>query len=63
MSSSSYHDACKRAYKEYPRDLINTITKIRNDDPDYGYRRVTQELHNQVCVKNHENERYSLYCI
>ncbi|WP_156835023.1 hypothetical protein [Weissella jogaejeotgali] len=43
MSSSSYYDACKRAYKEYPRDLINTITAIRNENPDYGYRRVTQE--------------------
>jgi len=43
MSSSSYYDACKRAYKEYPRDLINAITAIRNENPDYGYRRVTQE--------------------
>ena len=54
MSSSSYYDACKRAYKEYPRDLINAITAIRNENPDYGYRRVTQELHNQGFNTNHK---------
>ena len=47
MSSSSYHDACKRAYKEYPRELIDAIISIRDDNPDYGYRRVTQELRNR----------------
>ncbi|MBJ7687389.1 IS3 family transposase, partial [Weissella confusa] len=54
MSSSSYHDACKRAYKEYPRDLIDVITSIRDENPDYGYRRVTQELHNRGFNTNHK---------
>lgn len=51
MSSSSYHDACKRAYKAYPRELIDTITAI---NPDYGYRRVTQELHHRGFKTNHK---------
>ncbi|UYY91402.1 hypothetical protein [Weissella confusa] len=32
MSSSSYHDVSKRAYKEYPRELIDVITSIRGDN-------------------------------
>ncbi|MBJ7642060.1 transposase, partial [Weissella confusa] len=54
MSSSSYHDACKRAYKEYPRELIDAIISIRDDNPDYGYRRVTQELRNRGFNTNHK---------
>lgn len=33
MSSSSYHNACKRAHKEYPEDFI----PIHDDNPDHGY--------------------------
>ena len=54
MSSSSYHDACKRAYKAYPRELINEMISIRDDNPDYGYRRVTYELHNRGFTANHK---------
>ena len=32
LSSSSYHDVSKRAYKEYPRELIDVITSIRGDN-------------------------------
>ena len=54
MSSSSYHDACKRAYKTYPREWINEITAIRHENPDYGYRRVTAELHHRGLKANHK---------
>ncbi|WP_167849339.1 hypothetical protein [Weissella confusa] len=32
MSSNSYHDVSKRAYKEYSRELIDMITSIRGDN-------------------------------
>ncbi|MBJ7699325.1 IS3 family transposase, partial [Weissella confusa] len=43
-----------RAYKEYPRELIDAIISIRDDNPDYGYRRVTQELRNRGFNTNHK---------
>ncbi|MBJ7689264.1 transposase [Weissella confusa] len=34
--------------------MVDAITSIRIDTPDYGYRRVTQELHNRGFNTNHK---------
>nr|WP_269460753.1 IS3 family transposase [Weissella cibaria] len=34
--------------------MIDSITSIRDDNPDYGYRRVTQELRNRGFNTNHK---------
>lgn len=41
-------------YKTYPRELINNITSIRDENPDYGYRRITAELHHRGLEANHK---------
>lgn len=54
MSSSSYHDALKRDYQQPSTDLVEEIRKIRQANPDYGYRTVTLELRRQGKIVNHK---------
>ncbi|WP_156406565.1 IS3 family transposase, partial [Pediococcus inopinatus] len=55
MSSSSYHDALNRQYKtNYSQDLVDEILQIRQDNPDFGYRTVTDALRNNGKIVNHK---------
>ncbi|MDV0431163.1 IS3 family transposase [Lactiplantibacillus sp. DA1] len=54
MSSSSYHDALKRNYQQLSTDLVEDIRKIRQTNPDYGYRTVTLKLCRQGKIVNHK---------
>ncbi|WP_406827441.1 IS3 family transposase [Pediococcus inopinatus] len=55
MSSSSYHDALNRQYKtNYSQDLVDEILQIRRDNPDFGYRTVTDALRNNGKIVNHK---------
>lgn len=54
MSSSSYHDACKREYQQDSKELIETIKTICEGHSDYGYRPVICELRNMGIKINHK---------
>lgn len=54
MSSSSYHDAVKRDYQQPSTEYVEEIRKIRQANPDYGYRTVTAELRRQNKIVNHK---------
>lgn len=55
MSSSSYHYAISNSYKCESTSLITAIRKIRRENNDYGYRRVTLELRNLGIIVNHKH--------
>ncbi|UIF30312.1 IS3 family transposase [Levilactobacillus brevis] len=54
MSSSSYHDACHRKYQNTSSTLVEEVKKIRQNNPDYGYRTVTLALRNKGILVNHK---------
>ncbi|KRN26868.1 DNA integrase [Lactobacillus selangorensis] len=54
MSSSSYYDARKRKYQQVSKELVQAIKTIRDENPDYGYRRITIELQKLGLKVNHK---------
>ena len=69
LSSSSYHDVSKRAYKEYPRELIDVITSIRGDNlsmvivVSHKNSVIVASIPTISCTENHGDEWTYLYCL